>query len=276
MRIKASVAVVTGGSSGIGRAVALALARRGARVALVARDAARLQQVAGEIEAAGGAALVVPCDVASAAEVEEAFAEIERRLGPPDILVNAAGSAVWKPFLEVAVEDHRRMMDTNYWGTFHTVRAVLPGMLRRRRGSLVNISAGSGKFALAITNGFSASKFAVAGLSQSLRRELAGTGVKVSCMFPGSVRTPFWNDAAIATSRLPPIVRFAPKLSPAAAARQVCWAIRFALAERTFPLFVGFLARANALWVRLGDFLLWRWALPVVAAVVALRYLLGQ
>jgi NAD(P)-dependent dehydrogenase (short-subunit alcohol dehydrogenase family) len=277
MRIEGSVAMVTGASSGIGRAVALALAKRGARVALVARDAARLQRVAAEVEAAGGTAAVVPCDVSSPSEVEQAFGEVEQRLGgPPDILVNAAGCAVWRPFLETTVEEHRRMMETNYWGTFHTLRAAVPAMRRRRRGAVVNIASGSARFPLAVTGGYSASKGAVAALSESLRRELAGSGISVSCLYPGSVRTPFWNDAAIATRLLPPIVRFAPKLTPEAAARQVCLALRLGLAERTFPLFVGLLARANALSVRLGDLLLWRWALPGAAAVLALRYALGH
>lgn len=280
MRIRGTTAIVTGASSGIGRSVALALARKGARVALIARREAALLEVAVAVEKQGGQALVVPCDVGDPQAVAHAMASVATAWGgpegrgAPDILVNAAGCAIWRRFLAIAEPDHRRMMDTNYWGTFHWIRAVLPGMVERRRGSIVNISAGSGKFALAVTSGFSASKFAVAGLSEALRRELAGSGVQVCAVFPGSVKTPFWNPDSIATELLPPLVRYAPKLSPEAVARGVCLAIWLGLAERTLPFFVGFLARVNSLWSRAGDFLLWRWAFPTLAALWLLRYLL--
>jgi short-subunit dehydrogenase len=275
MRIRGSVALVTGASTGIGRATAVALARRGATVVLVGRDGAALEVTAREVRERGGRALVQLSDVTDRQDVERAAARVTSELGPVDILVNAAGSAYWRPFFAISEAEHREMMAVNYWGTFHWIRSVLPAMRERRRGAIVNIVAGSGKFALATTSGYSASKFAVAGLSEALRRELQGTGVAVSALFPGSVRTRFWSAERIDRQRLPPLVSFSPKLSPEAVARGVVVAIWFGLAERSLPFFVGLLARVNALSTRLGDLVLWRWFLPLLAALWLTRRLLA-
>jgi len=274
MRIKGNVAVVTGASGGIGRAVAIGLAHAGATVALVGRRSAALAAVAEAIRVRGGRAVVEACDVTDAEAVAATYARVAAALGPPTILVHAAGVGVWKPFLEITPAEHRAMMDTMYWGAVHWIRAVLPGMRERGRGHVVNVSAGSGRCALAVTSGYSAAAFALAGLSEALHRETLGTGVGISCVHPGSVRTGFWNDANIPTASLPPLVRFAPKLSPEAVARQIRLCIRLRLASRTFPVFVAFLARMNFLWIRLGDLLLWRWFLPVALALIGLRLLL--
>lgn len=273
MKIHGSIALVTGASDGIGREVALALARAGAAVALVARRNDKLEAVARDIRAHGGRALALPCDVVDSGAVAAAAAVAVRELGAIDILVNCAGLGIWRHFAEIGDDGHRQMMEVNYWGTFHWIRALLPAMRARKRGAIVNLVAGSGKFALAVTSGFSASKFAVAGLTESLRRELFGSGVVVSGVFPGSVRTPFWNDERIDRAALPALVRFSPKLSARAVARAVVRAVRFGFAERTLPIFVAFAARANALWVRFGDLLFSRWLLPATFGALALRYL---
>jgi short-subunit dehydrogenase len=275
MRIRGSVAVVTGASSGIGRATALALARRGAAVALIARGERALEEVAGEIGAAGGKALVVPCDVADPDAVESAAAAIVRALGIPSLLINCAGLGIWRPFAAISPAEHRRMMDVNYWGTFHWIAALLPAMRERRSGAIVNVVAGSAKLALPVTSGFAAAKAAVAALGESLRRELAGSGVAVTSLFPGSVRTGFWSDERIDAAEIPPLVRWAPKLSANAVARHIVLAARLGLAQRTLPFFLAFASRADALWPRLGDLLLWRWFVPATAGLLTLRYLLG-
>ena len=273
MRIKGRKVIVTGASSGIGRATALSLARRGADIALVARRRDQLEEVAAAARSAGVRALVSPCDVSDPDAVGAAFRHIQRELGEPDIVVNAAGIAFWKPFSDITTAEHRAMMDVNYWGSFHWIQAVLPGMRERRRGRIVNVSAGSGKFALAVTSGYSASKFAVTGLSEALHRELLGTGVGVSCLNPGSVRTAFWEPENIWMDKLPPLVRYSPKLSPEAVARAVCYCIWFGFPVWTTPVFANILAKVNALWIRLGDLLLWRWFIPLLGGIVLARVL---
>lgn len=273
MRIKGSVAVVTGASSGIGLEVARALARRGAAVALVARRRDALEALANELRSSGARAVAVPCDVTDAAAVARAAEEVARALGTPTLLVNAAGVAYWRPFANVDVAEHRLMMETNYWGTFHWIRALLPEMRRGRRGAIVNVVAGSAKLALPVTSGFSASKAAVAALGEALRRELFGSGVVLSSVFPASVRTPFWNDDAIDLAAVPPLVRYAPKISARSVARQVVLTVRLGLAQRTLPVFMALSARLDALWPRLGDALLWRWFFPALALLLAIRFL---
>jgi NAD(P)-dependent dehydrogenase (short-subunit alcohol dehydrogenase family) len=273
MRISGRVAVVTGASSGLGRAAALALARQGAHVGLVARREEALAEVAREVGRLGARAHAVACDVADPVAVDRALERVRAELGEPDILVNAAGTGIWKPFLEITGQEHRAMMEVNYWGTFHWIRAVLPGMRARRRGRIVNVASGAGKFALPVTSGYSASKFAVSGLSEALHRELIGSGVGVSCLCPGSIRTPFWKEENTPARLIPPLVRYAPKLSPGAAARSVLYCIWLGFPVWTTPVFVNVLAKLNGLWLRLGDLILWKWFLPVVAAVVVARLL---
>lgn len=276
MKLKGKTGVITGASRGIGRAVALDLARQGVHLALLSRDAVALGEVAALAAAHGVRTLVVPVDIAIEADVTRAFERIRAELGEPDILVNSAGFAVWKPFAEITGEEHRRMMDVNYWGTFYCVRAVLEGMRSRHSGAIVNISAGTGKFALSVTSGFSASKFAVTGFSEALYRELRGSGVQVSCLHPGSVKTPFWDEGRTPRAGIPPLVRYAPKISAAAAARSVLYCLWFGFPVRTTPVFVGLLARLNAIWIRLGDLMLWKWFVPLTVALIVARLLLGR
>lgn len=274
MRIAGSVAIVTGASGGIGRAVALQLARHGADVALVARNRETLECVADEVRRLGRRALVLTADVTDAAAVASAYDCVVGELREPDILVNAAGFGVWKPFLEITDAEHHGMMAVMYWGAFHWVRAVLPGMRSRGRGHIVNISAGSGRVALPVTSGFSAAAFALSGFSEALHRELIGGPVGISCVHPGSVRTAFWDEQRIPAAGVPALVRLAPRLSPNAVARNVCYCIWLRIPSRTLPFFVAFLARVNALWLRLADLILWTWFFPLFAVALGLRLLL--
>lgn len=274
MRIRGKTAVVTGASRGIGRAISLDLARAGADVVLVARSEGRLLEVADRVRERGGKAHLVPCDVTDRDAVARAATRASATAGEIHILVNAAGIGVWKPFLDVTPEEHEAMMATNYWGTFWWIRHLLPAMTERGAGVIVNISSGAGKFGFGVTGGYSASKFAVTGLSEALYREYRPRGVRVSCLHPGSVRTDFWDPDNIRLSAVPPIVRFSPKISPAAVARNVRLVIWTGMPVRTFPIFLALIVRINALWIRAGDLILWRWFVPVLVAGILLRILL--
>ncbi|SHF38704.1 hypothetical protein SAMN05443144_10828 [Fodinibius roseus] len=273
MKIRRKLVVITGASRGIGKAVALNLAKKGARVILVARDRDKLREAANEIMNRNGEAHALICDVADGEMVRRICREIVKLYGNPDILINSAGFGVWKPFMDITEEEHRQMMDVNYWGTYYFIRELLPSMIEKKSGKIVNISSGSGKFALPVTSGYSASKFAVVGLSEALHRELLGTGVGVSCLNPGSVKTDFWNEERIPRKSIPPLVKYSPKLSPKAVTRWVSLCIWLPIPSLTFPFFVGILAKLNAVWIRLGDLLLWKWFFPVLGMLLLIRLL---
>ncbi|MCH7806505.1 MAG: SDR family oxidoreductase [Proteobacteria bacterium] len=258
MKIRGTDAIITGASSGLGRATALKLAKRGANLALVARRRDKLEQVAAEARKFGVKVLVVPADISKEVQVKQAFRKIAQKMGEPDILVNAAGLGIWKAFIETSGDEHRHMMEVNYWGAFYWIRQTLPGMAARSRDSIVNISSAMGKVGLDVTAGYSASKFALTGLSESLHREYSRLGVTVSALHPGSFKTDFWNEENIPSAGLPPLIRYAPKLSVDAVARNIIYSIRLNLPVRTLPFYVGFLTRINGLWFGLASLLLWK------------------
>jgi NAD(P)-dependent dehydrogenase (short-subunit alcohol dehydrogenase family) len=176
------VGLVTGAGSGIGRAIARRLAREGLAVAVLDRDAAAAEAVAAEI---GG--LAVTADVTSEDEVGRAVEDVLARLGLIDLLVNNAGVAWMGPALEMPLEALREMLRVNVEGVFIVSRAVLPHMVARRSGSVVNLASWAGKTGNAYFAGYSASKFAVIGLTQALAHEIAPHGIRVNAICPGIV-----------------------------------------------------------------------------------------
>jgi len=191
MDIAARAAIVTGASRGLGRHVARALARAGMKVALAARDESRLLAVAEEIRAAGGEALAVPTDVTRWPQVEALAATVGERFGAIDVLVNNAGVGCYKPFVETSLAELDAQMDSSFRGTVYATRAVLPGMLERRRGHIVNIASDLARKPLAKLAVYAGAKHAVLGFSQSLLREVKASGVKVTTILPGIIDTDF-------------------------------------------------------------------------------------
>src|SRR5215207_230101 len=220
------VAIVTGGSRGIGAAAGAALADAGAAVVLVARNGSAASRVADAIVAQGGRAAGNACDVADYASVEAAVAETERRFGPPDILVNNAG--VIEPIGPLAQSDPaawRRNIDINLVGAYHALRAVLPYMLDRGGGAIVNLSSGAAHRPLEGWSAYCAAKAGLAMLTEAAARETAGSGIRVFGLSPGVIDTDMQGTIrASGVNRVSRIPRaeLAPVEDPAAAILYLC------------------------------------------------------
>jgi short-subunit dehydrogenase len=192
---RASV-VVTGASSGIGEATAYRFAREKARLGLVARREDRLAAVAERVCALGGEAKIGVADVADEAQVRSVLSDIETAFSGIDVLVNNAGIGLYAPLQSAKREDVERVFAVNTFGALSCIQAVLPGMRQRRQGLIVNVSSVVGKRALPMSGAYAATKYALQGLSDALRVELAGTGILVSVICPGYTATEF-SDSVI-------------------------------------------------------------------------------
>jgi NAD(P)-dependent dehydrogenase (short-subunit alcohol dehydrogenase family) len=192
------VVIVTGASSGIGAATARELAQRGASVVLAARRAERLEAQVRAITSAGGQAVAVQTDVGNPAQVTQLVERATEAFGPIDVAVNNAGAAWSTALAETSQDEVIRLLEVNLLGAILLTRAVLPDMLARRRGSIVFVGSLSGRVAMEPL--YSATKYGLRGFSLALRRQLAGSGVSVSLVSPGRIRTAMTGDVA---GRLP-------------------------------------------------------------------------
>jgi NADP-dependent 3-hydroxy acid dehydrogenase YdfG len=195
----ASVAI-TGASAGIGWACALAFARAGSRLALGARRADRLEALAAEVRALGAQALVMPLDVAEAADVRRFVAATVEAYGRLDVIVNNAGYGVRGRVEETPVEDYRRLMEVNFLGTVHGCQAALPLMRRQGHGVIINVSSIVGHRALAGGGAYAATKAAQISLTEALRLELRGTSIAACTVHPIGTHTEFSEVAARASA----------------------------------------------------------------------------
>lgn len=184
--------VITGGSSGIGEALALAAAERGADLTLLARGADRLEAVAAEVGRRSPAVGVAaePCDVSDRDAVTAVLARAAAERGPVDVLVCSAGITLPGRFLEADDQTFIDMVDVDYYGTLWPIRAVAPSMAERRAGSIVGVASAAALVGVYGYSAYGAAKFAVRGLLESLRTELVPHGVHVGCVFPPDVDTP--------------------------------------------------------------------------------------
>ena len=185
------VALVTGGSRGIGLAIARRMGNLGARVAICGRHAEALDQAAKILGAEGIATLAVVADVTRAADIASMVQRVESELGPIDILVNNAGIGIFGPFHERSETEWDTVLDTNLKSVFLVSRAAAPGMIQRGRGNIVNISSLAGKSAFPNGGIYCASKWGLMGLTNCMAEELRGHGIRVSVICPGSVATDF-------------------------------------------------------------------------------------
>jgi short-subunit dehydrogenase len=189
MQLRGSVAVVTGASSGIGRATALALAREGAQVVVSARRKDRLDDLEREISSGNGRALAVPCDVTDPDEIRRLAAVVDGAFGRCDVLVNNAGIPAGGRFVDIDWKKIEDVIDTNLMSVLAASKAFLPGMLRRHRGHIINVASLAGRHAVPGSGVYSATKHAVVAFSESTNHETAPQGVLMTAVNPGLVDT---------------------------------------------------------------------------------------
>lgn len=194
--IKGKTALITGAGRGIGRATAIAFAKEGINVGLVGRTKENLEKVAAELKPFGVKVAFAAANVANNTEVIEAVDQIKAELGAIDILINNAGIGKFGSFLELSPEEFENIIQVNLMGTYYVTRAVLPEMIEQKSGDIINISSTAGQKGAPVTSAYSASKFGVLGLTESLMLEVRKHNIRVSALTPSTVAT----DLAIDTN----------------------------------------------------------------------------
>jgi NAD(P)-dependent dehydrogenase (short-subunit alcohol dehydrogenase family) len=192
---KGKTAVVTGGTKGIGRAIAEALAVEGMNVCVGARNLDEVQQTVRELEGRGASATGAACDVRVCEEVEALLAHAAEEFGGVDVLVNNAGIGLFKAVEETTPEEFRAVLETNLFGVFYGCRAAVPEMRKRGGGYIINVSSLAGANPHPRMAAYNASKFALNGFSEALMQEVRHDAIKVSYVMPGSVNTEFGGGA---------------------------------------------------------------------------------
>ena len=192
--LKNKNALVTGAGKGIGKAIALALAKEGVNVILIARTQEEIDSVAAKVRSLRVKALAIATDVADINSVDSAVEKALAEFGSIDILINNAGIAAFGKILEMEPKAWERIIQVNLMGTYYTTRAVLPNMIERQTGDIINISSTAGLKGNASTSAYSASKFAVLGLTESLMQEVRKHNIRVTALTPSTVATEMAKD----------------------------------------------------------------------------------
>jgi NAD(P)-dependent dehydrogenase (short-subunit alcohol dehydrogenase family) len=200
LQLKDKVALITGPAKGMGRAVTLAFAREGARLVLAGRDTAAIEPVAAEARALGVEAIVVPCDLTVGAQTDALAAHALEAFGRVDVLVNIAGGSgpIGKTGWETTSEEFNEIVQLNMTGCFNTMRAVLPGMIERKSGKVVNVGGTFGMRGRAGRMAYSASKWGLRGITKSFALEAGPHGINVNCVAPGMVDGPRFREKVCA------------------------------------------------------------------------------
>lgn len=198
MNLKGKTALVTGAGKGIGKAIVTALAKEGVHVGLIARTSTDLEQASAQIEQTYGVRVsIAAADISNRVEVEQAVQKIEEELGSIDILVNNAGIAKFGKLVDMPPEDWEQIIQVNLMGTYYVTRAVLPGMIERNHGNIINISSSAGERAFATSSAYCASKFALMGLTESLMQEVRKHNIRVTALTPSTVNTDLAKNAGL-------------------------------------------------------------------------------
>ena len=252
--LRDKVVLITGGSRGLGLVLAREFASRGSRVVICARNRDELERARLDLEGRGARVLALTCDVTDRAQVEEMVRYVTREWATVDVLVNDAGVIQVGPLDTLTIEDYEVAMRTHFWGPLNAILAVLPQMRARREGRIVNISSVGGKIGVPHLLPYSASKFALTGLSEGLHAELARDNVVVTTVCPGLMRTGSPRNAQFKGKHRAEYAWFSiadalPVLSTSAesAARRIVDACRRGDPELTFPLLTRLAVNFNGL-----------------------------
>jgi NAD(P)-dependent dehydrogenase (short-subunit alcohol dehydrogenase family) len=252
--LQGQVALITGGSRGLGLLLAREFGREGCRIAICARDGKELQRARGDLAREGLEVQAVVCDVTDERQVAHLIDEVTRHYGRIDILVNNAGIIQVGPVQVMKRADYEQAMDLMFWGVFNVTQAALPRMLERRSGRIVNITSVGGKVAVPHLLPYVCAKFAAVGFSEGLHAELAGKGIIVTTIVPGEMRTGSFEQARFKGKQEAEFTWFAassslPFMSMDAerAARQIVEATKRGEAERILSLPAAVMARFHGL-----------------------------
>ena len=246
------VVVITGASSGIGRATALEFAREGAKTVLVSRSLEKLERVADEIRSFNPNVLAVPTDVSSPEQVHEMVEKVLSEVGRIDVLFNNAGSSyVGRVEDENFVENAKKMIDVDYFGTVYTTKEVLPVMQKQGSGHIMNMSSVVGRKAFPHFGGYSSVMHAISGFTDSLRQELSGSGINVSIIHPALTQTPLLNH--VKPEDMPPPFRGITPISVESVAKAVVNCVYYNQARIIVPFQPKLLLFADAISPRIGD-----------------------
>lgn len=246
--LKNRIVVITGSSGGIGAETARQFAKQGAIPILTARSADKLKETALSIPGQHG---IYQLDVTSSVDVQNVFTQIVKDYGKIDVLINNAGFGQFQSFIDASLESFEEMMDVNYMGMIRCSKAVLPDMIARKSGHIVNIASMAGKIATVKSSGYAATKHAVLGMTNSLRQELRETGVRVSAINPGPVETPFFDRADPSGVYVDKVRWF--MLKPEQVAKAIVTAVQNNKAETDLPRIAGFSTKMYQLFPRLLD-----------------------
>ena len=234
MKVAGSRVLLTGASRGIGAATAVELARRGASLAISARTKKSLDAVARECRALGAEVHVIVADMAKEAEVRAMVADAESALGGVDVLVNNAGLGLNGPIADLDPDDLRYVFEVNVMAPHVAAIAVLPGMIRRKRGRIINVGSVASHISSPMLGGYSATKFALKAITDALRMELRGTGVGATLICPGPIATEFVVNAKGEDGHLPTKPIGAPASD---VGKAICKAISRGSAELFIPAY---------------------------------------
>ena len=251
-KFKGQVVLITGASSGIGRATALEFAKQGAKLALVSRSQEKLNAVADEIRSINQDVLVVPTDVSSTEQVAEMVQKVLEAYGRVDVLFNNAGSSyVARVEDENFLDDLKKMIDVDFYGTIYATKEVLPVMKKQGSGHIMNMSSVVGRKAFPHFGGYSSAMHAISAFTDSLRQELSGTGINISIIHPALTQTPLLDH--VNPEDMPPPFRAMTPITVESVAKAVVNGVQYNQARIIVPYQPRILIALDAISPRIGD-----------------------